>query len=222
MGGLGAPKPVFYSLADELDGLATLLQASNALFGAAAVPFYDIANAEVLFSFGANLLETWLSPVSQSRSYAQMRRQGLGKRGYFVQFEARMSSTAASADEWIAVRPGTEGLVALALGKMISEATGQHQEWYEEVDPAGMADASGVPLEDLERLASIFSRYERSVAIPGATLAGQQNSLAALTATHALNLLANRLGKAGGVFISTSSVPSPATFVEVQELVDRM
>ena len=38
-----------------------------------------------------------------------------GVRGVFVQVESRMSMTGASADEWVAIRPGTEGILALGL-----------------------------------------------------------------------------------------------------------
>jgi anaerobic selenocysteine-containing dehydrogenase len=222
MAGLGAPDPVFYSLTQELDGQVALVKGSAELLGAATLPYYDIAGAEVLFSFGANLLETWLSPVSQSRAYGQMRRQGLGKRGYFVQFEARMSSTAASADEWIAVRPGTEGAVALALGKMVSDMTGRHQDWYAAVDPTGMADASGVALEELERLAGLFARHERALAIAGGAPVGQHNGGSALAAIHALNLLAKNLGQPGGVTLPGASSPTGASFAQAKTLVEKM
>ena len=36
-------------------------------------------------------------------------------RGAFVQVESRMSLTGANADEWVPVKPGTEGVLALGL-----------------------------------------------------------------------------------------------------------
>ncbi len=86
------------------------------------LPFFDIANADVTFSFGANFLETYHSPVGYARGFAAMRQGNSGKRGYLVQFEPRMSQTAVVADEWIPVIPGTQGLVALAIGRLIAEA----------------------------------------------------------------------------------------------------
>ncbi len=38
-----------------------------------------------------------------------MRRGKTGQRGYLVQFEPRLSQTAACADEWIPIAPGSEG-----------------------------------------------------------------------------------------------------------------
>ncbi len=222
--GLSAPPPVVYSLGDELDGRAALAQASGALFGSPSIPYYDLARAEVVFSFGANFLETWLSPVSQSRNYAAMRRGPLGKRGYLVQFEPRISSTAASADKWVPVRPGTEGLVALALGKLISEARGRQDELYQGVVIAELAEASGVPVEELEHLAQVFAQHEHSLAIAGNGLAGQHNTVPAVAAVQALNAIAGRLGQPGGVFLPKPAAEErpPSTFADVLELIGRM
>ena len=40
-------------------------------------------------------------------------------RGAFVQVESRMSLTGANADEWVPVKPGTEGVLALGLAHVI-------------------------------------------------------------------------------------------------------
>jgi anaerobic selenocysteine-containing dehydrogenase len=85
------------------------------VLGESRLPVFDLANADVTFSFGANFLETWLSPVAYTRGFP-MRKQE--KRGYLVQFEPRMSQTASKADEWIPASSGTEGLVALAIGRL--------------------------------------------------------------------------------------------------------
>ena len=44
-----------------------------------------------------------------------------GVRGTFVQVESRMTTTGASADEWVPVKPGTEGVLALGLAHVILE-----------------------------------------------------------------------------------------------------
>ena len=103
---------------------ATLSKAAEDLFGQAALPFFDIGNSDLVLSFGANFLETWLSPVAYTRGFAKMRRGNPKRRGHFIQFESRMSQTAAKADEWIPIQPGTEGLVALAIGRLVAEAKG--------------------------------------------------------------------------------------------------
>lgn len=228
---MGGRTPVIHTLSDELEGRQSLNLVSQQLFGTAALPVFDIANADVVFSFGANFLETWLSPVHYSRAYGKMRRGPLGKRGYLAQFEPRLSSTAASADEWVPVRPGTEGLVALAIGRIIAKdilGDDQYGPLYERTRIGDIAETSGVPAEELERLARIFAAGESPVAIPGGTLAGHRSTTAALTAVHALNYVAAPGPQPGTVFLPPEMdregfTPSPvSTFGEVRALIDDM
>ena len=89
---IGAPAPIRFGALGMFESRATLSKAAEDLFGQAAMPFFDIANADVTFSFGANFLETWLSPVAFTRGFANMcRNNPTHGRGYLVHFEARMS-----------------------------------------------------------------------------------------------------------------------------------
>ncbi|MFQ5856246.1 MAG: molybdopterin-dependent oxidoreductase [Anaerolineae bacterium] len=232
---LGASPPMLYDLHSELEGRQALTQASQQLFGNPALPVFDIGTTDVVFSFGASFLETWLSPVSYGRAYGHLRQGQAGKRGYVVQFEPRFSSTAASADEWVPLRPSTEGLVALALGKIIVEqglgheiAHREHAVMYEKVHVGEVAQASEVPAEELERLARVFAGVDHQVVIPGATLAASLNGEAAIAAVHALNVTMRRLGEHGGVFLTGMppvgdfAPPVLSTFADVQGLIARM
>jgi anaerobic selenocysteine-containing dehydrogenase len=227
---LGSPPPLVYSLGDELHGRHALAQTSQRVFGEPTLPLFDVGQADVVFSFGANFLETWLSPVSYSRAYSQMRRGDLGKRGLLVQFEPRYSSTAASADEWVRLHPGTEGLVALAIGKIIVEEglarAGGLEEFYARVEVDKMAEASGVPAERLEHLARVFASVSKPVAIPGGTPAAHQDGQTSLLAVQALNLLMQRLGQPGGVFLPPESAVEGLApvggFTDVRALVSAM
>jgi len=233
---LDANSPIIYDLHSALEGRRSAVQLSEKLFGAQELPIYDIANAEVIFSFGANFLETWMSPVAQSYAYGTMRQGQFGGRGFLVQFEPRLSATAASADEWIPLKPGVEGYVALALGRIIVEErlgqAGSHEPYtnlYQNIDIREMAEASQVPLEDLNRLARIFADADQAVAIPGGGLAGQQNGFSSMLAIQSLNLLVAQIGRVGGVFLSQPGptaafrqTPETDSFDSITNLVERM
>ncbi len=223
---IGAPSPLRFGALGMFETRATLTQAAQELLGQASLPFFDLARASLTFSFGANFLETWLSPVAYTRGYAHMRKQE--KRGYLVQFEARMSQTAAKADEWIPLRPGTEGLVAAAIGRLVAEARGQAAPAaFAGVDVAAAAQASGVPEETLQRLASLFAAAERPLVIPGGAALGQVNGLDNARAILALNALAGNFGQPGGVFPSPvpplgDEAQRPASVQEIAALVEKM
>ena len=135
-----------------------------------------------------------------------MRQGKPGRRGYLVQFEPRMSQTAMIADEWIPVAPGTEGLVALALGRLVADLKGiALPAAFSGVDVDAVVETSGVEREALDRLASLFADAETALAIPGGEPLGQTNGLESAQAILALNVLVGNLGKEGGVFITPST-----------------
>ncbi|NJN79271.1 MAG: molybdopterin-dependent oxidoreductase [Anaerolineales bacterium] len=224
----GVNAPVRFGAMSMFESRATLSKASENLFGQAGMPFFDVANAEVVFSFGANFLETWLSPLSYTRGFANFRKATETKlRGQLVQFEARMSATGGKADEWVALRPGTEALVALAIGKLASEIRGGSvPRIFSSVDPLEVASQAGVKLEALEHLAEMFA-HSKVLSIPGGPALGQSNGLAVAEAVLALNALADNFGKSGGVFISPLAANQteyhrPASAQEMQAFVETL
>ena len=68
---IGAPAPLRYGVLSMFEARATLIKAAENLLGQAALPFFDIANADLVLSFGANFLETWLSPVAYTARFQQ-------------------------------------------------------------------------------------------------------------------------------------------------------
>jgi anaerobic selenocysteine-containing dehydrogenase len=226
---IGAQPPLRYDGLTLFEARSTLEQAAGALFGSERMPFFDIANADVVFSFGANFMETWLSPVAFSGAFSQMRQGNPGRRGYLVQFEPRMSQTGASADEWVPIKPGSEGLIALALGRLIAELRGlPEQPLLVSVDVHQAADKSGVSLETLERLAHVFADSDRPLAIPGNQALSHESGLDAAEVILGMNSLVDNLGREGGVFlppeqqISNGNQGQASTFEDVRELADKI
>ena len=233
---LGAPAIVHYDLHCALEGRAHLSSLSQRWFDDVSLPIFDIAHADVIFSFGANFLETWLSPVAQSVDYGEMRQGSFGGRGYLAQFEPRLSSTGAAADEWFPIQPGTEGPIALALGRIIVEENlgnvgshGPYAQFYSRLDVGELAEVAGLPVEKLLQLAHIFAEADRPLAIPGGGLSGLSNGAQAMDAVMALNILMRRIGREGGVYLPQSvpatnfhSADSVNNFADLLSLIDAM
>ncbi len=225
---LGAPAPVRFGALGMFESRATLAKAAQEMFGQPALPFFDMANAEVVVSFGANFLETWLSPVAYTRGYSKMRKGHGGKRGYFVQFESRMSQTGAAADEWIPIRPGTEGLAALALGRLYAEAVGGPlPPSLAAVDAAAAAGKAGVSLAALQAIAARLAQSAAPLAIVGGAALAHTNGLQNAKAALALNAALGNLGQPGGVFLSplapgADQYHRPASAQEMAEFVKKL
>ncbi|MGZ9234270.1 MAG: molybdopterin-dependent oxidoreductase [Anaerolineales bacterium] len=224
----GAAAPIRFSVGSMFEARATLSQAAENLFGQAGLPFFDMGTSDLVLSFGANFLETWLSPVAYNLAFSRMRRGDPKHRGQLIQFESRMSQTASKADEWLPIVPGTEGLVALAIGRLVAEARGGAVPTvFANVDLKGAADASGVTLDRLEHIAQLVADAAAPIAIPGGQALGQSNGLAVAESILAFNALTENLGKPGGVLLAPlapnqDAYHRPASAQEMTDFIKRM
>ncbi len=220
--GEGSNAVVRFSAEDMFSAESTLLQAVQNTFGQAAYPFFDLGRADLALSFGANFSQNWLSPVAYSRMYAQFRKGNFGRRGYLIAFEPHQSTSSSIADEWYPIVPGTEGLVALAIARLVLEFRGAAGfDALNAVDPAAAAEAAGIPLERLDHVARLFATARQPLALPGESALGTAQGLANAQAVLSLNAMANNLGAPGGVFLHAAEA-QPHSMNQVAALVDRM
>ncbi|MBA4399305.1 MAG: hypothetical protein C0396_05495 [Anaerolinea sp.] len=151
-----------------------------------------------------------------------MRQARPTRRGYLVAFEARQSLTAGNADEWIPIKPGSEGLVALALARLVAEARGEDvPAAARSIDPATVAETAGIEPAKLTELARLFAASEHSLAIPGGGAICQHEGLATAQAILQLNVQVNNLGVPGGVYLTNTEQPT-TSLAEVYNLVQKM
>ncbi len=196
---LGARPRIAY----EPLGYEAIRAANRLTFGRDTIPEYEIGEATYLVSFGADFLETWLSPVGYAYDFARMHAFHRGLAGTFVHVEPRLSMTAANADEWLRNTPGTEGLVALAMLRVIVDeglvaggvdgrALGAA---VQGVDVAAVASATGVPADAIKRVAHELAASKGGLAIGGGAAATGAN---ATDTQVAVNLLNVAIGAVGG------------------------
>lgn len=198
--------PIRFSALEIFDNASTLRAAAERVYGEKRELVFDIANSDLVLNFGASFLETWQSPVSYTRAFTKMRRNPNG-RGKLIHFESRMSQTAMKADEWIPVVPGTEGLVAKAIGKLVSEAiTGTAGLAFADANISEIAALSGVEAATLERIATEFSTAKAPLALPPTNTAASIKGIDDMVAVLSLNVVISNQGKAGGVFFNAAPV----------------
>jgi len=106
-----SPPPVVF----EPFAYESLRAANRHIFGLEGLPSYHLDQADVLVSFGADFLETWLSPVEYARKLKKMHGFDRVGKGLFYQVSPYQSLTCANADVWLRCRPGTELDIALAI-----------------------------------------------------------------------------------------------------------
>ena len=148
----------------ELFSDEVLRRANASGFGSHQLATVDLENARYVISFGADFLGTWNSAVAQSVAYGRMRQAGPGTRPKFVHVDARLSQTAANADEFVACKPGTEGLLALAIAALVRQ---EHAPMRPSTRRRRSRRRPACRSEKIERLAREFAANGPAVAIIG-------------------------------------------------------
>jgi MoCo/4Fe-4S cofactor protein with predicted Tat translocation signal len=103
-----------------------IIQANQNSFGKAVLPHYNFDKADVILSFGADFLGTWISGEEFTRQYVQNRNNKSlenKKMSRHIQFESGMSMTGTNADVRIPIKPSEEGIALINLYNAISGTT---------------------------------------------------------------------------------------------------
>src|SRR5512136_123566 len=160
MKGLGA-SPEDRVVFEPFD-LAPLREAGRILFGRPELPAFDLGRARTVVSFGADFVETWLSPVELARGLASGRGRTGADRTRLLWVGPRLSLTGVSADSWLSSRAGEELWVALALLRFLCDPSNVIRDLAVEadaifralawLDPAEAERRSAVPRSAVERL----------------------------------------------------------------------
>ncbi len=203
------------------------LLAMTYMHGVPELPAYDWDSARYVLGFGSSLFESWCQTIHLTRAQSVLHRGLQGYRAKFVQISPRLSSTAAKADEWVAIEPATYGALALGLAHVLirdrlydegfvqahtfgfeswKDARGQmHQGFREHVlasyPPEKVAEITGVPVATIERLAQEAARFRPALAIADGSAAAATNGIGTAMAIHALNALLGNLERPGGMLV---------------------
>jgi len=100
---------------------AAILEANDMTFGDRVIPGYRFDKANVIVSFNADFLGTWISPVEFARQYSKNRKlkDGKSKMSRHIQVESHMSMTGSNADNRVLIKPSELGeAIAFLHGKI--------------------------------------------------------------------------------------------------------
>jgi len=176
---------------------------------------YDLENADFILSFGAALMDGWGAPVNMFHTHGQRKSALKPSTARLVHIDYRLSNTAAKADSWFAVKPGTEAVLALAMAQfIIHEHRYNHnfaRKYIQGLDafkamldksytPAKAASITGLDSEIIRFLAIDFSKAKRPVALFGRGNLESAGSVQEFMAIHALNALVGNINEKGGVW----------------------
>ncbi|MFM9945427.1 MAG: TAT-variant-translocated molybdopterin oxidoreductase [Bacteroidia bacterium] len=101
-----------------------ILLANEQSFGKRVLPSYNFDKAEVIVSFGADFLGTWISPVEYTKQWVSNRNPKGGKMSKHYQFESTLSLTGSNADIRIPMRESKEGIYLISLYNELAKLAG--------------------------------------------------------------------------------------------------
>ncbi|MBI4308227.1 MAG: molybdopterin-dependent oxidoreductase [Chloroflexi bacterium] len=192
---------------------------------------YDWDNTNYALVFGAGFIEAWRPTTRLLRAFGHMRRER-PVRAKIVVVDTRFSISAAKADEWLAIKPGTDGALALGMAHVIvreglydkefvEKLTFGFDDWADEkgqrhlgfkqlvlqdYPPEKVAEITGIPAETIVRIAREFAATRPAIAAGARGKSMQTNGVYNSMAIHALNALVGSIDRLGGV---TNQMGSP-------------
>jgi anaerobic selenocysteine-containing dehydrogenase len=175
----------------------------------------DLENTKTLLSFGAPVLDGWGRPGRILARRAHLR---------VLAVDTWHSPTAAMADEWVQVRPGTEGALAFGLVHVLLreglgdpgalahtvglEAGCSNRALVESLTPARVAQITGVEASKVEALARAIAIGRPTVAVGGGDPARGPLRPEDEQAIAVLDVVLGSVGQSGG-FLPRNEVPGP-------------
>src|SRR5512143_188183 len=177
---------------------------------------FDLEKTDYLLTFGTNLLEAPPSPVYFNRLYGKLKESRPRTGLKMVHVDARMSQAGKNATEWIQIRPGSMGALALGMAYVLlrdknfdeefiarhaANFRGGKEDFPDLVTryyPPDKASAiTGVPAETLLRLAREFSSAKAPLALSGGVSDRSETALFTQWAVACLNALSGSFSAKG-------------------------
>jgi anaerobic selenocysteine-containing dehydrogenase len=230
----GSPNYVSDEYEDGMDAIMGLMH------GIPRRPGYDLEQADLVLSFGAPLFESWWAPLQAFVAYASPNGNEAGG-GRFIQIDTRFSRTASRTHDWIGIRPGTHGVLALGVAYVLLRdelfdarfVAERVSGFTDAVDERGrlregfrslvmrnyrteeVSAITGVPVERITQLARTLADSQAPVVVCGPDVTLAPNGLLAGMAVHSLNVLLGRINRPGGVLFEHEPPLAPLPALEL-------
>lgn len=185
----------------------------------------DADRASFALLLGTNPLVTQGMTLLQRRPHIGAALRGIRKRrGRVVVVDPRRTETVRIADEHLAIRPGTDLYLLVAMIRRILER-GLYDRAYVErhatgvdvwrdvtarVDPAQVADVTGIPRETTDRIAEAFARADGAFATTRVGVQTSFNTTLTEWAVTTLNAITGNIDRPGGVYFNPGVFDVPS------------
>lgn len=174
---------------------------------------YDLEHTNYILAFGASITESQKPLARNLRMWGKIRRER-PNRAKVVVIDPRYSVTAAKADQWIPINPGTDGALALAIANVII-GEGLYdvdfvKNWTSGFDeykglvlsryaPETVAEITGISVDAIRDIAREFAQTKPAIAWRGRGATSWPDGSYTSYAIFCLNALVGSIDVLGGV-----------------------
>lgn len=186
-------KPVWY----EVFNYESLRTAGKAVYGLDRIPRFDLGGCDLIVSFNADFLETWLSPVEYAGDFAEIHSSDGKTPGRLMYVGYSENLTALNADEFIITRPGSHASIINNISSNISKRGGLRNNNFVNVAPDQFLPGGNEQV--VERISDAILKAKSPIIIAGR---GNDNSAEGVSAVKAAYLLNEKLGNGNRIDFS--------------------
>jgi Fe-S-cluster-containing dehydrogenase component len=169
-------------------------QANQKLFDLPMIPLYRIDKSDVLITVGADILDTFLSPVEWAKQYAESKKRNHMK---WFHMEVYLTLTGASADHRIVVNPGSEPYVLAYLLRSITPRNPIPEALMAQVAEYPLekvVETTGLEKEILQSMLQTLEKAKNPLIISGGLAATKTNGIVTVFYTGLLQWALGMIG----------------------------
>lgn len=166
---------------------------------------FDFERSDYVLAVGANVLETWGTVISNRRAWGSKRPFGAEPSMRLAYAGPAQNNTAAGADAWLPIKPGTELFLLLGIARQLlqdgASARGDLALFRAAVEPwtpENACAACGLPLPLFTAAVDSLKKARAPLVIVGSDM-DQGGGVGPARLGIAINLLLGRLNREGGL-----------------------
>jgi len=209
----------------EVYSFSTIKEANRILFNKKIVPLYHIENADFLLTIGADIFETFISPVYNAVQFSRAKKQNNLE---WFHVEPHVSLTGLQANERFAINPGSETYLLLFLLKNIL-----NQKFYKEklsdqilesipyVSLEEISNKTGLSADRLYLLAQQFVQARKPLLITGGVSTGHSSGLETAVLTGLVQWVSGMIDSLVD-FSVAENYSSVGTMLDMEQLSHRL
>ena len=209
----------------EVYSYSNIREANRLVFNRPDVPAYQIDKTDFLLTVGADLFETFISPVRFAAQYARMKENSFFK---WYHLEPHLSLTGVQANRRLILQAESEWILLSYLILRISELNLTRKKLPSEIlqvlpdnDQEQTAQLTGIPADQLQHLVDKLTQAQRPLVISGGVSTAHARGLETAVLTSLLQWILGMVGNQID-FAAAENYRTVGSWLELENLTNQL